>query len=86
MPNESKTTECGWLIERQRGEDGDEPIRYFYFVLVDTQGREVKHWSWTGDNIKASRFARKIDAELAWQCMTGRPLEGEVDIVEHGWG
>lgn len=76
------TTRYGWLIER--GETKPERIFYFCFEIVTQHNITIKHWGWTTDNLKATRFGRKIDAELAWQCMTQRDLE-EIDVVEHGW-
>jgi hypothetical protein len=74
--------EIGWLIER--GDTKPEALLYFQFIIHTEHGVTIKHWGWTADNLKATRFARKVDAELAWQCVTERALE-EVDVVEHMW-
>jgi hypothetical protein len=74
--------ETGWLIER--GDVKPEMILYFRFEIVVDKGITIKHWSWTSDNLTATRFARKVDAELAWQCATQRDIS-DVDIVKHMW-
>lgn len=75
--------ESGWLIERS--DTKPELLLYFCFDIRTDKGITIKHWSWTNDNLKATRFGRKEDAEAAWQCMTQRLLE-DVEINEHGWG
>jgi hypothetical protein len=78
----TEAEQTGWLIER--GETKPEMIMYFCFLVHVDKGVEIKHWSWTRDPNVATRFGRKTDAELAWQCATQRPLE-DVDIHEHMW-
>lgn len=65
--------EYGWLIER-----GDSP-HYAPAYLGESDEGCV---GWTGDNLKAIRFARKEDAQRYCDC------EGlnNVRICEHGWG
>lgn len=74
--------EVGWVIER--AETKPEIMMYFGFHIDVIQGVEIKGWSWYTDNLKATRFSRRIDAELAWQCVTQSGLE-HVDISEHMW-
>jgi hypothetical protein len=74
--------ESAWLIERAYVKP--EMIHYFCFEIVTQHGITIRHWGWTSDNQKATRFGRKIDAELAWQCVAQRNLD-EVEIIEHGW-
>ena len=74
--------EFGWLVER--GETKPEAVLYFCWEVFTDKGVDVRHWGWTSDNLKAARFSRKTDAELAWQAVTGRDLQ-EVDIHEHAW-
>lgn len=74
--------EGGWLIERAYVKP--EMTHYFGFEILTRHGFTIKHWGWFSDIGRATRFARKMDAELAWQCVTQRALD-DIEIHEHAW-
>ena len=70
--------ETGWVIER-----GDsEPSRPLYFVGYDFAERG----SWSHDNLKAIRFARKVDAERVSASIDDGAVDVPDRICEHAWG
>ena len=65
--------ESGWVIELGR-----------------SQTCEPEYWAgngWTKDNLRAIRFARKVDAERVANGFDDDPVpEIPYRIAEHGWG
>lgn len=67
-------TEYAWVIER-----GNSPIN------------EPEYWTgigWSKDNLRAIRFARKVDADRALSGFDeDDPLPGQPEhrVAEHGW-